>query len=184
MDEKNKEKLAENKLVILYLLDNANCALNNLQIQRLLYDFSDFNYYYFQHIISELISQDYISHYQQDEEWLYEISAKGKEVLELTLDMLPGMVKDKLDSILKDQLQKVQNEISVTAEYIPENDNGYITSCKITESHKTLFELNIYCASKSQAKIIAENWTLHAGDYYPEIIKMITKNEDEQISML
>ncbi len=184
MDEKDKEKIAENKLIVLYLLKNANCVLNNAQIQKLLYDVAASNYYYFQHIISELVSQNYVSNYKQGEEWLYEITPEGEKVLELTGEILPGIVKDKLDMILKEQLLKVQNELAVTAEYIPENDNEYITRCKISESHKTLFELNISCASKAQAKIIAENWKLHAGEYYPQIIEMMTKNEDEQVSML
>ena len=80
-------------------------------------------------------------------------------------------------------MSKVQNEVAITAEYIPENDNEFVTSLKITESHKVLFELNIYCVSKEQAKTIAENWKMHANDYYPEIIEMITKSEDEQVKL-
>ena len=185
IEEKNKEKLAENKLIILYLLEKSNCTLNNLQIQKLLYDVEDFNYYYFQHVISELVSQNFVANYQQDEEWLYEITMQGKEILHLTSDILPGMVKDKIDRIIKEQLSKVQNEVAITAEYIPLNDDEYITKCKITESHKVLFELNLYCATKAQAKLVAENWKLHANDYYPQIIEMIANNvgEDEQLKI-
>ncbi len=186
IDEKNKEKLAENKLIVLYLLDQAQCALNNLQMQRLLYDVNDFNYYYFQHIISELVSQNFIANYKQDEEWIYEITAKGKEVLSLTSNILPGIVKLKLDNIIKEQLSKVQNEVAVTAEYVPINDNEFITKCKITESHKVLFELDLYCPTKEQAKLVVDNWKLHASDYYPKIIEMIAQKnkEDEQLSLL
>jgi len=184
LDEKNKERLAENKLMILYLLEKANCTLTNLQIQRLLYDVDNFNYYYFQHIISELVNQEYVANYKQDDEWLYEITPEGKQVLELTANILPGIVKHQLDMIISEQLSMVQNEVAVTAEYIPEGDNDYITSCKITEAHKVLFELNIYSASKEQARIISDNWKMHANDYYPKIIEMITKNEDEQLSLL
>ena len=184
LDEKNKEKLAENKLMILYLLEKAGCTLTNLQIQRLLYDIESFNYYYFQHIISELVAQDYVANYKQDNDWLYEITTQGKEVLKLTSDILPGIVKHQLDVIIAEQLYKVQNEVAVTAEYIPDSETSYTTSCKITEAHKVLFELDVYCASKEQAKIIADNWKLHANDYYPQIIDMITKNEDEQVSLL
>ena len=173
--EKDKEKMAENKLIILYLLNKANCTLTNLQILRLLYDFEEFNYYYFQHLLSDLVSQEYVANYQQGEEWLYEITTQGREVLELTENILPGIVKHKLNIITKDLLQAVKNEVAVTAEYIPENDNEYITRCKITEAHKTLFELNIYCASQEQARKIADNWKRNANDYYPEIIKMLTK---------
>ena len=175
LESKDKEALAENKLMILYLLNKANCTLTNLQIQRLLYDVEGFNYYYFQHIIAELISQNYIANYKQEEEWLYDITTQGKEVLELTNDALPGIIKLKLDNIIDLELPKVRNEVAVTAQYVPENDNEYITKCKITESHKTLFELNIYCASSEQAKQISENWKKHANDYYPKIIELLTK---------
>ena len=62
----------------------------------------------------------------------------------------------------------------------------FITKCKIIESHKVLFELDLYCATKAQAKLVAENWKIHANEYYPKIIEMIAKpNEaDEQISLL
>lgn len=171
----NNETRAENKLIILYLLNKANCTLTNLQILRLLYDFDGFNYYYFQHLLSDLTEKKYVLNYEQDDESLYEITPEGKKILELTENMLPGIVKYKLDTTAKDLLQSVQNEVSITAEYIPENDNEYITRCKIAEAHKTLFELNIYCASQDQARVIADNWKKHADELYPEIIQMLTK---------
>ena len=176
--EKNtedKEELAENKLKILYLLNKANCTLTNLQIQRLLYDVDDINYYYFQHLLSELVAQRYIANYEKDEEWLYEITIQGKELLELTENILPGIIKHQLDVAVKEKLFDVQNEVSITSKFVPENDNEYTTVCRISESHKTLFELKIYCASNDQAKLISENWNKHANEYYPEIIKMLTE---------
>ena len=92
---------------------------------------------------------------------------------------MPGIIKYKLDVIIKDQLSKVQNDVAVTAEYIPLNDNEYITKCKITEAHKILFELNLYCATSEQAKVVAENWKQHANEYYPKIIEMIANKEEE-----
>lgn len=178
-EEIKKEKLAENKLIILYLLNNANCTLTNLQILRLLYDFEGFNYYYFQHLLSDLVEKKYVFNYKQGEEWLYEITPEGRQVLELTGNILPGIVKHKLDIITKEQLQNVQNEVAITAEYIPENDNEYITSCKISEAHKVLFEINVYCASQEQAKKIADNWKSNANEIYPNVIKMLTKTKEE-----
>lgn len=178
-EEIKKEKLAENKLIILYLLNNANCTLTNLQILRLLYDFDGFNYYYFQHLLSDLVEKKYVFNYKQGEEWLYEITAEGRQVLELTGNILPGIVKHKLDIITKEQLQNVQNEVAITAEYIPENDNEYITSCKISEAHKVLFEINVYCASQEQAKKIADNWKTNANEIYPNVIKMLTKQKED-----
>ncbi len=183
IDEKNKERLAENKLMILYLLNKSECTLTNLQIQRLLYDVDNFNYYYFQHIISELVKQNYVANYKQEEAWLYEITTQGKGILALTEDILPGYIRAQIDEIVKKELSEVKNEVAVTAEYIPQNDNEFITKCKITESHKVLFELSIYCTSSKQAKIISDNWKLHANEYYPQIVDMIAKEEEEQLEI-
>ena len=170
----NGELLAENKLILLYLMHNAKCTLSNLQILKLLYDFEGFNYYYFQHILSDLVEKNYIISYKQNEEWLYEITPRGSEVLELTENMLPGITKHKIDMITRELLNDVKNELIVSAEYVPETNDTYITKCKLSEAHQTAFELNILCSSQSEAKKIAENWKSNASNYYSEIIKMLS----------
>ena len=176
----NKEVLAKNKLIILYIMQKVNCALTNSQILKLLYDFNGFNYYYFQHILSDLVEQKFIINYKQEEEWLYEITPEGLNILELTENMLPGITKYKLDTIIQSILKDVKNEVAVTAEYIPENANAYITKCKIVEAHKTLFELNIYCNSQEQAKLIADKWKNEANTLYPHFIELLTEENTQQ----
>ncbi len=179
MNEQNNlemgETLAENKLILLYLMKNVNCTLSNLQILKLLYDFEGFNYYYFQHLLSDLVEKNYLVSYKQNEEWLYEITPIGSEVLELTGNMLPGILKHKIDMITRNMLNDVKNELVVSAEYVPENNDTYTTKCKLAEPQNTLFELNILCGTQSEAKRIAENWQKNANKYYDEIIKMLSK---------
>ena len=171
--EENQKNLAENKLIILYLLHNADCVLSNLQILKLLYDFEGFNYYYFQHILSDLVEKKYIISYKQEEEWLYQITPTGSEVLALTENMLPGIIKHKLDIIIRDLLHDVKTELTISAEYLPESDNKFMTKCKISEDHKTLFEVHVLCDSQTQAKKIAENWKKDSNKYYKEIINIL-----------
>lgn len=171
----DKTKLAENKLIILYIMKKANSPLSNSQILKLLYDFENFNYYYFQHLLSDLVEQKYISNYKHDEEWLYKITPEGSNILELTENILPGIIKYKLDLITQKLLKNIKNEIDVTAEYIPAEENSYITKCKVIEAHKTLFEINIYCASQEQAKMVAENWKNNAIELYPQFIDLLTE---------
>ena len=168
------EILAENKLILLYLMHNAKCTLSNLQILKLLYDFEGFNYYYFQHILSDLVEKNYIVSYKQNEEWLYEITALGNEVLELTENMLPGIIKHKIDMITRELLNDVKTELIVSAEYVPESNDSYTTKCKLSEAHQSIFELNILCSTQSEAKKIAENWKANAATYYNDIIKMLS----------
>lgn len=174
----NKEKLAKNKLIILYIMDKIGCALSNSQLLKFLYDFEGFNYYYFQHILSDLVEQKYILNYKQEEEWLYEITSAGSNVLELTENILPGITKYKLDVMIQNILKNIKHDLIISAEYIPENNDAYITKCKIVENHKTLFELNIYCVSQEQAKIVAENWKTNAIQIYPQFIELLTQEKE------
>ena len=167
--EENQKKLAENKLIILYLLKNADCILSNLQILKLLY------YYYFQHILSDLVEKNYILSYKEDEEWLYQITPEGKEVLELTENMLPGIIKHNLDLIIRDLLSDVKTELTISAEYIPDDGEQFITKCKITEGHKNIFEVNVLCENQAQAKKMAENWKNSSSKYYQDILKLLTE---------
>ena len=175
LTEDSQTSLARGKLILLYLLDKSKCTLSNTQIQKLLYNFEGFNYYYFQHILSDLIEKKYVISYKEEEENLYKITPEGSEVLNLTENMLPGIIKYNLDTIIRDLLKDIKNEIVASAEYIPETDDNYITKCKISEGYKTLFEVNVLCTSQEQAKRIAENWKNGSSQYYSEIIELLEK---------
>lgn len=172
----NKEKLAKNKLIILYIMHKIEYSLSNSQLLKLLYDFEGFNYYYFQHILSDLVEQKYIINYQHGEEWLYKITPSGSNVLELTQNILPGIIKYKLDTLIENLQKNLKHDVTISAEYIPENGDAYITKCKVVENHKTLFELNIYCVSQEQAKIVSENWKNNAIELYPQFIELLTQS--------
>lgn len=51
--------------------------------------------------------------------------------------MLPGIIKHNLDLIIRDLLSDVKTELTISAEYIPDDGEQFITKCKITEGHKT-----------------------------------------------
>lgn len=173
----DKERLAKNKLIILYVMKKVDCPLSNSQILRLLYDVEGFNYYYFQHVLSDLVEQKYIMNYQQEDEWLYEITEEGIRVYELTENVLPGITKYKIDTIIDSILKDVKNEMAVTAEYIPEGEKAYITKCKITEAHRSVFEINVFCGSQEEARKIADNWKTNAEKLYPQFIEMLTNEK-------
>ena len=175
LTEDKQDSLAKGKLILLYLLDNSHSVLSNTQMQKLLYDFEGFNYYYFQHILSELIEKKYVISYKEEEESLYKITPEGSEVLSLTENMLPGIVKHNLDLIIRDLLKDVKNEITASAEYIPESEDHFITKCKINEGYKTLFEVNVLCSSQDQARKIAENWKHGYQEYYQSIVELLEK---------
>ena len=143
MEEINttNNSLAENKVLILYTLNTINRDITETDLLKIISSINNINYFYFRDILIDLVNSKLIGTYTKDEQTVYEITSEGKNSLELTIDMLPGIIKLKADNILKQELISIVNEDSITAEYIPENEKDYTVKCKIVENNKTVFEV-------------------------------------------
>jgi len=85
----DNETLAENKVLILYLLSVIDKPLNNDALYRLVLSIQDMNYFYFQQFLIDLEDNKYIMTYDKEGKEVYEITENGRNTLDLTLDMLP-----------------------------------------------------------------------------------------------
>ena len=175
----DNESLAENKILILYILNNVKEAFNNNDLYQIVLSVADMNYFYFQQFLLDLIENGYVMEFKNENTDLYQITDAGKETLKLTEDILPGIIKLKIDTKLKGAMEKVSNESSISAEYMPKNEDYYNISCKIVEKNETIFELKTFAGSREQAKQIVDNWKNNAIQIYPKIIETLTaKYED------
>lgn len=169
------ESLAENKVLILYVLNTANKALTNDVLYKLVLSATDMNYFYFQQFILDLINVKYIFSFQKEDQTLYQITDSGKRTLDLTLDLLPGIIKLKADTNLKSILDSSEEESSIVAEFTPLSENHYTIVCKIIENNETVFEVKTFAGSREEAKNIVSNWQDHAESIYPKILDILTK---------
>ena len=175
----DSETLAENKVLILYILNSVKEALTNNNLYKIVLAVVDMNYFYFQQFLLDLIANDYVMHYQKEENTLYQITERGKETLELTEDILPGIIKLQVDTNLKGAMEEVSDESSIIAEYTPKSENYYNITCKIVEKNETIFEVKTFAGSREQAKQIVDNWKSYAIQIYPKMIETLTENYAE-----
>ncbi len=167
--------LAENKVLILYILNKLNSPITNDNLLRLVLAVMDMNYFYFQQFLIDLLENQYIVCIEQDNKHTYSITKKGKETLKLTEDILPGIMKLKVDTNFKDELASNANEESITAEFIPRNENDYTVTCKINENNNCIFEVSVFAGSREEATKIVDNWKENAYRIYPEILNSLNK---------
>ena len=122
------------------------------------------NYFYFQQFLLDLLENKYISKNKENEssEEVFSITSSGKYTLELTSDLLPGILKFKIDSTVNGELQEIEEQFSIVSEFMPEDDGGFIVTCKIIENNKSIFEVSTFAASREQAKFISDNWKQNA----------------------
>ena len=175
----DNETLAENKVLILYILNSVKEALTNNNLYKIVLTVIDMNYFYFQQFLLDLIKNDYVMQYQSEDITIYQITDKGKQTLELTEDLLPGIIKLQVDTNLKSAMEEVSDESSIIAEYTPKSENYYNITCKIIEKNETIFEIKTFAGSREQAKQIVDNWKTYSIQIYPKLIETLTANYAE-----
>lgn len=169
----DSETLAENKVLILYILNQTNKPITNDNLYKLVLTGVDMNYFYFQQFLLDLIATKFIVSYTKETQVVYELTEHGKKTLDLTLDILPGIVKLKVDTNLKNTLESVEEEHSIIAEYTPKNENNYMINCKIVENNETVFEIKTFAYSREQAKDIVDNWKNNADKIFPKVLDLL-----------
>jgi len=174
------ETLAENKVLLLYILNKIGKPISNDSLLNLVLAVTDMNYFYFQQFLLDLLENGYIMKFAKEDCSFYEITAFGKETLDLTQDILPGIIKLRVDSNFKTEMETFENEHSVIAEYTPRKENYFDISCKIVERNETIFEVKTFAGSPKQAKDIVDNWKHHADEMYPAILQILTHTKKEE----
>ncbi len=181
MDEKTNSSLAQDKVLILYILNTLKRDITDSDLFKLISPINNMNYFYFKQILSDLVDSKLVGTYTKDEEnenniTLYTITSQGKNSLDLTIDVLPGLVKLNADTIFKNEISNIIDENSIVTEFVPENENSYTVKCKIIENNKTIFEVRTFAGSNEHAKLIADNWKNNANSIYPQILNLLTQN--------
>ena len=176
----NNESLAEGKVIILYILDKIAKPVSNNALLKIVSTLTDMNYFYFQQFLLDVETEKYVLKYilEGENDFVYELTKEGKETLALISDIIPGITKLRIDSNLKENLDEVKEELSITADFIPHSEIDYSVKCKITENNITLFEIQTFAGSREQAKEIVDNWNENAIQIYPKLLEILTDKEE------
>ena len=173
--ENNTNSLAQDKVLILHVLNSIKKDITSSDLFKIISGINDINYFYFRQILVDLVDSKLVGTYTKDETPVFEITSDGKNSLELTIDVLPGLIKLKADTILKQELNQIADESSIVAEYIPENETSFTVKCKIIENNNTVFEVKTFAGSRERAKLIADNWKNNANVIYPKILDLLAE---------
>jgi len=175
----DSETLAENKVLILYILSRVNKPITNDTLFTIVSSAIDMNYFYFEQFLLDLIDVKYIACYEKETQNVYQITEKGLETLDLTLDILPGIIKLNVDTNFKSNVESVENEESIVAEFTPKSENEYEVECKIIENSEVVFEIKTFAYSRDEAQNIVHNWKHNAKTLYPKLLSTLTKKNEE-----
>lgn len=177
----NTATLAENKVLILYILNKTPSGISESGLYKIISSINDVNYFYFKEVLTDLLDSKLVGNFTKDEEEsVLRITSEGKNALSLTIDVLPGILELKADNVFKKEFPSITDETSVIAEFIPKNENDYTIKCKIIEKNETIFEVKTFAGSRDRAKKIVHNWNKNASKIYPKILDILLEDSTEE----
>ena len=175
-----KEGLAENKVLILYLLNKLPDGIKSDNLYKIVSSANNLNYFYFQELLTDLIESNFVGSFTKDEDTIVKITSDGQNTLSLTKSLLSGILKLKADTVFKDELVNIAEQSSIITEYIPKDENNYTVKCRIVEKNETIFEISTFAGSRDRAKQISDNWKKNANNIYPQIIDLLLNDENKE----
>lgn len=173
----NKE-MAENKLILLYIIDKIKKPISNLQITKVILESKFMNYFLLQQFLNELCDSQLLSTSIIEDKTVYTINEKGNQMLDYFQHLIPPGIKSRIDNSIPDFKNYIKNQTLITADYLPESENAYFVTCKVREDNFSLIDLKIMSGTKNDSITICDNWKKYSQEIYSEIIASLIKKRD------
>lgn len=173
MFTENTEELAQNKLIILYIINMADIPMDNSDITQFVLENSYMNYFMVQQYLSELVASNFIKFYSKDGHEYYEITQKGTKTLDYFIDRIPEHVKKDIDEKYNIKKNEMIKETQIIGSYYKKNKSEYIVTLKVIEKDITLFNLSLNVVSNKQAKMICETWKNNPQEIYEKVLNLL-----------
>lgn len=174
----SSRELAENKLILLYIIDKSNIPISNLQMTKLVMENKFMNYFIFQQFLDELCNLKYISSQITDNKTYYSITPLGKQTLGYFINHIPVGIMLIIDNCIHDMQKNIRNETFIKADFTPESENEFTVTCQVREDTFSLIDIKVSVGTKSDARAVCKNWQKYSQTIYSEIIESLIKSRD------
>ena len=96
----NSAELAENKLLVLYVIKSLKQPISNTQLTEIILENNFINYFTLQQYISELEYSNFVKYIEKNEKKLISITDKGEKVLSFFTDRIAPIKRDIIDNYI------------------------------------------------------------------------------------
>ncbi|MDR5659390.1 DUF4364 family protein [Serpentinicella sp. ANB-PHB4] len=172
------EQLAENKLVLLYILNEINMPVTNGQITEFILENDFMNYFMLQQYISELKEVGFVEVTEKDQLEYITLTKKGINTLDFFINRIPKNTINAINELVKSKKIEIIQSAQITADYKKLDNNECLVHLAVIEKDMPIMELTLNVPNVNQAKEICSNWKNHSEDIYSNIIHLLIKKSD------
>jgi len=170
MKPRRSQTMAQNKLLMLYLLNRSEMELSELQIMRLMDELGLMSYFDLKECLFELQQNGHIYMSETPQAALYAITGSGKNIADVLGNDLRLSARKAVDTYLDTNRDKLKMEAHYVAEYIKISGSEYRVIMKVLEEGMTILEISIIVYSREEAQAMTEKWKDKAVDIYKELL--------------
>ncbi len=167
--------LAENKILILYTLENCKLNLTKAQFSNVILESVYINYFELQQYIEELIKTGLVELDVFNDKEVIVISAQGKSVLEMFKDRIQDRKKKEIDRYLIENINQLIKETTISHALSEGSQGTYQVTLIALESKEELIKLEMNFPTKDTAQLAIQNWKNKSTQIYEILYKELTK---------
>ena len=158
------------KLIVLYMLQNADDTLTNSQISEFILDRGYTNYFHLQQALSELLDSGFIREESTHTRTFYHLTEEGEETIHYFKNDISPAIQEDINSFLSNKQYELKNEVAIKADYYRNPNMEYCVRCQILERDAPLIDLTLTVPTESEAMAIAANWTQKNEKIYANLM--------------
>jgi hypothetical protein len=162
----NIEAIAQNKLLILYLLKTINISLSELQILRTVTEKNWLNYFDLKECMFELMESNLVEQRETPSGNFYSITELGKTTLFYLEKELLNSQRKAIDEYCSANRDELRLETELSAEYLKIDEGEYKVMLKVLENNVPVFELSLITYSQASAESFIKKWRRVAPKIY------------------
>lgn len=173
----NTAELAENKLLLLYILETIKNPISNSQLTELILENNLLNYFTLQQYISELVESNFASYTDMNDKKLLKITDRGISVLSFFSSRVSKEKKELLSEKIKEKYDLFKKELTIQSDYTPLSDDNFLVELKAFEGKDVLMDLKLSVATKKQATTLCNKWQKNSSETYNSILNVLLKED-------
>lgn len=174
----NSAELAENKLLVLYVIKSLRQAISKTQLTEIILENNFINYFTLQQYISELEIAKFVEYIEKNDKKLITITTKGENVLSIFNDRISPIKRDIIDNYISKTIDSIKKELTIHSDYTIEKNNSFIVDLKALEDETLLIDLKISVPTKKQATSLCNRWKENPSDIYTKIVQVLFSDEN------
>lgn len=171
-------ELAENKLLLLYIIDNIKMPISNTQLTDIVLENNFLNYFTLQQYIFELTSSNFIKSIEKEGKIRIGITERGSKILSMFFNRIsPSKIKV-IDDYLEKHIQNIKRQLTITADYTIDDNNSFIVNLGAAENESILIDLKLTVGSNKEARKLCSKWKENCSDLYTKLIEILIDEEE------